>query len=84
MLPLTRPPKLPGVTAHAFSDDERRAVYRAILERRDMREFVAGATVPAPLTVPSGLPAAYRRPRSTARVRDPGALGKGWAESSAG
>ncbi|MDF2830637.1 MAG: cob(II)yrinic acid a,c-diamide reductase [Mycobacterium sp.] len=49
MLPLARPPKLPGVTAHAFSDDERRAVYRAILERRDMREFVAGATVPAPV-----------------------------------
>ena len=39
MLPLAHPPKLPGVTAHAFSDDERRAVYRAILERRDMREF---------------------------------------------
>ncbi|MCV7316340.1 5,6-dimethylbenzimidazole synthase [Mycolicibacillus parakoreensis] len=34
------------MTAHAFSDLERRAVYRAIAERRDMRRFVAGATVP--------------------------------------
>ncbi|BBY55537.1 5,6-dimethylbenzimidazole synthase [Mycolicibacillus koreensis] len=33
------------VTTHAFSDPERRAVYRAIAERRDMRRFVAGATV---------------------------------------
>ncbi|HYO00736.1 MAG TPA: 5,6-dimethylbenzimidazole synthase [Mycobacterium sp.] len=31
---------------HAFSADERRAVYRAIAERRDMRRFVAGAAVP--------------------------------------
>jgi 5,6-dimethylbenzimidazole synthase len=33
------------VVEHAFSADERRAVYRAIAERRDMRRFVAGATV---------------------------------------
>ncbi|WP_163795275.1 5,6-dimethylbenzimidazole synthase [Mycolicibacterium sediminis] len=30
---------------HAFTDDERRAVYRAIAERRDMRRFVPGGTV---------------------------------------
>ncbi|BDX30078.1 5,6-dimethylbenzimidazole synthase [Mycobacterium antarcticum] len=34
------------MTEHAFSPDEKRAVYRAIDERRDMRRFVAGATVP--------------------------------------
>ncbi|TPG31153.1 5,6-dimethylbenzimidazole synthase [Mycolicibacterium hodleri] len=31
---------------HAFSANERRAVYRAIAERRDMRRFVPGAAVP--------------------------------------
>ncbi|MCW2513967.1 MAG: cob(II)yrinic acid a,c-diamide reductase [Mycobacterium sp.] len=30
---------------HAFSTDERQAVYRAIAERRDMRRFTPGATV---------------------------------------
>lgn len=30
---------------HAFSPQERRAVYRAITERRDMRRFVPGSTV---------------------------------------
>jgi 5,6-dimethylbenzimidazole synthase len=35
------------VSAHEFNDEERRAVYRAIGERRDMREFVRGAEVPA-------------------------------------
>jgi 5,6-dimethylbenzimidazole synthase len=35
------------VTDHAFSDTDRQAVYRAITERRDMRRFVAGATVSA-------------------------------------
>lgn len=34
------------MSEHAFSPDERRAVYRAIAERRDMRQFVAGSTVP--------------------------------------
>jgi 5,6-dimethylbenzimidazole synthase len=34
------------VDEHAFSADERRAVYRAIAERRDMRRFVPGAVVP--------------------------------------
>jgi UPF0271 protein len=34
------------VTEHAFSAVERRAVYRAIAERRDMRRFVPNATVP--------------------------------------
>jgi nitroreductase len=34
------------VTDHAFSTAERRAVYRAIAERRDMRRFVPGAVVP--------------------------------------
>jgi 5,6-dimethylbenzimidazole synthase len=33
------------VTNHAFSAQERRAVYRAIAERRDMRRFVPGGTV---------------------------------------
>jgi 5,6-dimethylbenzimidazole synthase len=31
---------------HAFTADERAAVYRVIGERRDMRRFVPGATVP--------------------------------------
>ncbi len=30
---------------HAFSDTERRAVYRAIFERRDMRRFVPGTAI---------------------------------------
>jgi 5,6-dimethylbenzimidazole synthase len=34
------------VTDHAFSTEERRAVYRVINERRDMRRFSPGATVP--------------------------------------
>jgi 5,6-dimethylbenzimidazole synthase len=34
------------VSEHAFTPDERRAVYRAIAERRDMRRFVPGSTVP--------------------------------------
>lgn len=33
------------MTEHAFSAQERRAVYRAIAERRDMRRFVADATI---------------------------------------
>src|ERR1700736_696525 len=40
------PPKLTGVTEHAFSALERQAVYRAITERRDMRRFVPDALVP--------------------------------------
>ncbi|OKH82437.1 cob(II)yrinic acid a,c-diamide reductase [Mycobacterium sp. SWH-M3] len=31
---------------HAFSQPERQAVYRAIAERRDMRRFVPGSSVP--------------------------------------
>lgn len=31
---------------HAFSEAERRAIYRVIAERRDMRRFVPGAVVP--------------------------------------
>ncbi len=34
------------MTEHAFSEAERRAVYRAIAERRDMRRFVPNAVVP--------------------------------------
>jgi 5,6-dimethylbenzimidazole synthase len=34
------------VSTHAYPAPDRRAVYRAIYERRDMRRFVAGATVP--------------------------------------
>jgi len=37
---------LTTVTAHVFSEAERQAVYRAIAERRDMREFVPDSTVP--------------------------------------
>lgn len=40
------PLRLSGVTDHAFRPAERRAVYRAIAERRDMRRFVSNATVP--------------------------------------
>lgn len=39
------PPKLTAVTDHAFSPAERRAVYRVIAERRDMRRFTPGASV---------------------------------------
>jgi 5,6-dimethylbenzimidazole synthase len=39
------PPRLAGVTDHAFSPTERQAVYRAIAERRDMRRFVPDAVV---------------------------------------
>lgn len=34
------------MTDHAFSDAERRAVYRAITERRDMRRFLPHSDVP--------------------------------------
>jgi 5,6-dimethylbenzimidazole synthase len=34
-----------GVTDQAFSPEERRAVYRVIAERRDMRRFTPGAVV---------------------------------------
>ncbi|MGV0815750.1 5,6-dimethylbenzimidazole synthase [Mycolicibacterium boenickei] len=34
------------MSEHAFSPDERRAVYRAIAERRDMRRFIPDSTVP--------------------------------------
>lgn len=34
-----------GVTGEAFSPQERRAIYRVIYERRDMRRFVPGAVV---------------------------------------
>ncbi len=34
------------MTDHAFSADERAAVYRAIAERRDMRRFTPGTSVP--------------------------------------
>jgi 5,6-dimethylbenzimidazole synthase len=40
------PPRLTGVTEHAFSRAEQRAIYRVIAERRDMRRFVPGAEVP--------------------------------------
>lgn len=43
MSPISEEPLTPG---HAFSDTERRAVYRAIFERRDMRRFVRGSTIP--------------------------------------
>ncbi len=34
------------MTEHAYSPPERRAIYRVIAERRDMRRFVPGAEVP--------------------------------------
>ena len=37
---------LTGVTGHVFGEAERHAVYRAIAERRDMREFVPDTTIP--------------------------------------
>jgi len=39
------PLRLCGVTQHAFSAPERRAVYRVIAERRDMRRFVSNVPV---------------------------------------
>jgi 5,6-dimethylbenzimidazole synthase len=36
---------LTGVSEHAYGAAERRAIYRVIGERRDMRRFVPGATV---------------------------------------
>ncbi len=36
--------------AHAFSDAERAAVYRAIRERRDVRRFVPGPLPEVPLS----------------------------------
>lgn len=38
------------MTEHAFSDQERAAVYRAIGERRDMRHFVQGEVAPQVMT----------------------------------
>jgi 5,6-dimethylbenzimidazole synthase len=49
------------VSEHAFSSDERRAVYRAIAERRDMRQFVPGSTV-APEVLGRLLQAAHAAP----------------------
>lgn len=34
------------MSQHVFTEQERHAVYRAITERRDMRRFVPGASVP--------------------------------------
>ncbi|SHM96987.1 cob(II)yrinic acid a,c-diamide reductase /5,6-dimethylbenzimidazole synthase [Pseudomonas asturiensis] len=34
------------MTGHAFNDQERAAVYRAIAERRDMRHFIGGSVSP--------------------------------------
>ncbi|WP_024696412.1 5,6-dimethylbenzimidazole synthase [Pseudomonas syringae] len=34
------------MTEHAFNDQERAAVYRAIAERRDMRHFIGGSVAP--------------------------------------
>ena len=38
------------MSEHAFSTEERAAVYRAIAERRDMRHFAGGAVAPELLT----------------------------------
>jgi 5,6-dimethylbenzimidazole synthase len=39
------------VGKHAFSADEKRAVYRAIAERRDMRRFLPGEVIPEDVLV---------------------------------
>lgn len=49
------------MSEHAFNPDERRAVYRAIAERRDMRQFVPGSTV-APEVLGRLLQAAHAAP----------------------
>ncbi|MEX3656568.1 MULTISPECIES: 5,6-dimethylbenzimidazole synthase [Mycolicibacterium] len=49
------------MSEHAFSSDERRAVYRAIAERRDMRQFVPGSNV-APEVLGRLLQAAHAAP----------------------
>jgi hypothetical protein len=57
------PPKLTDVTGHAFDEPDRRAVYRAISERRDMREFVSENGWHSPARPPAavvGLPACPR------------------------
>ncbi len=66
------------VTDHAFSDTERQAVYRAIAERRDMRRFIPGTTVPAD-TLARLLAAAHAAPSvglmqpwRFIRITDPG------------
>jgi 5,6-dimethylbenzimidazole synthase len=48
---IPRPQSREEVNDHAFSTAERRAVYRAIAERRDMRRFVPGAVVPEDVLV---------------------------------
>jgi 5,6-dimethylbenzimidazole synthase len=45
------PLKLSDVTEHAFSAAERRAVYRVIAARRDMRRFVPSSEVPEDVLV---------------------------------
>lgn len=47
------------MTDHAFSPEERAAVYRAIAERRDMRHFAGGV---APELLTRLLQAAHRAP----------------------
>jgi 5,6-dimethylbenzimidazole synthase len=37
------------MTKHAFSQSERRGVYRAIAQRRDMRQFISGAFIDPPV-----------------------------------
>jgi 5,6-dimethylbenzimidazole synthase len=37
---------LTGVTGYVFGEADRHAVYRAIAERRDMREFIPDTTIP--------------------------------------
>lgn len=39
-------PTTPTVPAQPYTEAERRAVYRAIEERRDMRHFAGGAVAP--------------------------------------
>ena len=46
MLTTATPPTTPTVPAQPYTEAERRAVYRAIDERRDMRHFAGGAVAP--------------------------------------
>lgn len=55
------PSTLPPANPHAYSEPERQALYRAIRERRDMRHFSPGASVP-PATLLRILQAAHMGP----------------------
>jgi 5,6-dimethylbenzimidazole synthase len=65
------------VADHAFTPAERRAVYRAIAERRDMRRFVRGAVIPDEVlarllaAAHAGPSVGLMQPWRFIRIRDP-------------